>query len=274
MSDQETDLDIVEAGTLSDETAEEPQAEVAPEETEEAVEETADQETEETEEESQEEEAPKPRRRNRTAKLAAKLSNAEQQIQALTQRLEALQQPPPAEDEPSPKMEDFGKYEDYVAAHAAHVARQESAKVMQNVNSAIEKASRNIEVQQKLAAWNQREAQAREKYEDYDDVVHPDDLPITEDMATAIFEMEDGTDVAYHLGRHPSEIERISKLSPVAQTIELGRIASRLAAPRGKPTSAPTPVKTVKSGSAPQGLTPYTARSFDDYVKARSANKG
>jgi hypothetical protein len=54
-------------------------------------------------------------------------------------------------------------------------------------------------------------------------------------MAHAILHSEQGPDIAYHLGKNPAEAERISKLAPALQLVELGKIASKLEAPAEAP---------------------------------------
>jgi len=282
MTDTETSLDIIEE-PLSDEVAveaETPATEEKPDEPvkAEAGEEEAEADGEEAEaedeaEEEVEEEPEKPkRRRNRTARLAAKLTNAERQIEELRKQVQQPPQPQAVEEAP-PKVEDFAKYEDYLTAHAGHVARSEAAKAMQGLNQRVAQATQEVQQQQLNTIWNERETKAREKHPDYEEVVRDPELQISNEMAQAIMEMTDGTDVAYHLGTHPDESARIASLSPVGQSIELGRISAALKRPKPKTTSAPAPVKTVKSGVTNETLRPETARSYADYKKARGMDK-
>ena len=69
-------------------------------------------------------------------------------------------------------------------------------------------------------------------------------------MANAIFYAEDGPEIAYFLGQNPEEAERISKLLPQRQLLELGKISQRLVTPLTKPVSAaPAPGKPSKPSS-------------------------
>ena len=56
-----------------------------------------------------------------------------------------------------------------------------------------------------------------------------------------------GPDVAYYLGSNPKEADRISRLSPILQAKEIGRIEVALAAspPVKRTTSAPPPISPV-----------------------------
>ncbi|MGI9485403.1 MAG: hypothetical protein ACR2RF_05885 [Geminicoccaceae bacterium] len=275
MTDTETSLDIIEKGPLPDEVATEAEKPAVEETEAEASEPEAEVQAseEEAEEEVEEEAEPKPkRRRNRTARLAAKLTQAEQQIAELRQQVQQIPQPP-VEEEAPPKVEDFQKYEDYLTAHAGYVARVEVAKQTVALNRKVAEATQVVQQQQSQKTWEGKETKASEKYADYAEVVHDPDLQISTDMANALMEMPNGTDVAYHLGSHPDESARIAQLTPTGQLIELGRISAEVRRPKPKTTAAPPPVKTVKAGSAPAGLTPENARSMDDFIKARKAQE-
>ena len=70
-------------------------------------------------------------------------------------------------------------------------------------------------------------------------------------MASAIAHSEEGPEIAYYLGNHPEEAERISKLVPQLQLVELGKIVARLT-PTDKPktvSAAPAPGKPIKASS-------------------------
>jgi len=106
-----------------------------------------------------------------------------------------------------------------------------------------------------VEAYHDREEQAREKYDDFEQVVYNRNLPITDVMAQTIQASDVGPDVAYYLGSNPKEADRISRLSPFLQAKEIGKIEAKLAdnPPVKKSTSAPPPIKpvTAKSSGAP-----------------------
>lgn len=285
MSDTETQLDILDEGPLPDEVAveaetpateekpEEPVKAEAGEEESEADDEDAEAEDEAEEESEAEPEKPK-RRRNRTARLAAKLTNAERQIEELRQQVQHPPQPQPVEEAP-PKVEDFAKYEEYLTAHAGHVGRQAAREEMKGLNQRVAQATQEVQQQAVEAEWNKRQAKAVEKYPDYNEVVpENDDVMISTNMANAIKQMGNGTDVAYHLGKHPEESARIFQMDAMAQAVELGRISAEVRRPKPKTTSAPPPVKTVKSGLTNEKATPATASSYEEFVKLRMKEQG
>jgi hypothetical protein len=102
-----------------------------------------------------------------------------------------------------------------------------------------------------VEAYSEREEKARDKYDDFEDVVYNPKLRITDVMAETIQHSDIGPDLAYWLGTNPKEADRIARLSPLMQAREIGKIEVRL--------SDNPPVK--KTTSAPSPISPVTARS-------------
>ncbi len=102
-----------------------------------------------------------------------------------------------------------------------------------------------------LESYHEREEEARNKYEDFEQVAYNPNLPITTVMAQTIQASEIGPEVAYYLGANPKEADRISRLEPMIQAKEIGRIEAKLV--------TDPPVK--KSTSAPSPISPVTARN-------------
>jgi hypothetical protein len=98
-----------------------------------------------------------------------------------------------------------------------------------------------------LEGYHEREEQAREKYEDFEQVAYNPNLRITDVMAETIQASEIGPDLAYFLGANPKEADRISRLSPFLQAKEIGKIEAKLSdnPPAKKTTSAPAPIAPV-----------------------------
>lgn len=102
-----------------------------------------------------------------------------------------------------------------------------------------------------LGAYHDREEEARNKYDDFEQVAYNPSLKITTVMAQTIQSSDIGPDVAYYLGANPKEADRISRLAPYVQAKEIGRIEAKLASePMVKKTS-----------SAPPPFTPVTPSS-------------
>lgn len=106
---------------------------------------------------------------------------------------------------------------------------------------------------QVLETYHDKEDEARGKYADFDQVAYNPNLRITPQMAEAIRLSDVGPEVAYHLGMNPQEAARISRLSPIAQAKEIGKLEVEVtkAPPVKKTTSAPEPIRPVASRSTP-----------------------
>lgn len=158
-----------------------------------------------------------------------------EQAQRLSEQ-QARQQQQPADLAP----EQFETYEDYADALAERKAQQLLAR-------------REAEQQQRalVEAYHEREEAVRDKYDDFEMVAYNPELPVTEVMARAIQASEIGPEVLYHLGTNPKEAARISRLDPILQAREIGKIEVQLG-------SAP-PVK--RTSNAPAPIDPVTPRA-------------
>jgi hypothetical protein len=127
-----------------------------------------------------------------------------------------------------------------------------------------------------MDTYRDREDEARGKYVDFEQVAYNPTLPVTDVMAQTIHSSDIGPDLIYHLGSNPKEAERISRLSPLMQAREIGKIEASLAAnpPARKTTSAPAPIAPViaRATTAPTYDTtdPRSIKSMstEEWIKA------
>jgi hypothetical protein len=156
----------------------------------------------------------------------------EQAAKAAEKQLKTPAEIPPIEQFASPD-----EYADALAEKKAEelLARREQARMQSEI----------------IESYHDREEDARNKYDDFEQVAYNPKLPITDAMAQTIQASDVGPDMAYYLGSNPKEAERISRLAPLQQAKELGKIEAKLA---DNP-----PVK--KTSSAPAPIAPVTARS-------------
>lgn len=207
---------------------------------------------------------------------------------------------PQAEEKPpvkpsKPKMADFpvSKYETADKAYAAYEDAvdkyEESRDKYTDEKIAWELKQHESKTQQRTADqrvaddWATRVAEAKEKYPDYAEVAFNKELPLTPVMANAILKHKLGTDIAYELGKNPDEAERIAKLDAMEQVMEIGAIASRIAAKApavdkdeeeetnnlpAAASRAPRPPTPVRRGAA-ANTEPSDSDDFKTWVKKR-----
>jgi myosin heavy subunit len=71
-----------------------------------------------------------------------------------------------------------------------------------------------------------------------------DDLPVSQVMADVVMESDVAAQLMAFMSSHPSEVERIAKLTPVKQAVELGKLESKLQQP-AKISKAPPPISPI-----------------------------
>ena len=128
-----------------------------------------------------------------------------------------------------------------VDAYAQALAEKKAQELIQQ---------REIERQQSelLESYAEREESARDKYEDFEQVVYNPSLRVTTVMAQTIQASDLGPDIAYYLGSNPKEADRIARLSPILQAKEIGKLEAKLVDNPPvvrKPTKAPDPIAPV-----------------------------
>jgi hypothetical protein len=188
---------------------------------------------------------------------------------ALEQRMNALK--PKAATPGAPRIEDFSDVETYAKAYAAH-ERENAIKEYKDQQQTL--AS---QTQQKALteSWDAKTAKADAKYEDFDEVVG--DLKPNTPWAMAIMQAENGEDIAYHLGSHIKEAQRIASLDPVAQIREIGRLEAKLLAEPPKPkqaSSAPAPITPVSGTGSGEAATLKEGMTYEQFVKVRNRQLG
>ena len=208
----------------------------------------------------------------RTAKAERR---AEARYAALEAQISELKTPKAAVEtkpESAPKREDFGSYEDFVEARALHVARTEAKKELEAFKNESKK-----EKEETTKASAQREFQKRvsdvieagqKAYPDFDaainEAVEDGLIPTRGALYEAIMDSEMGEKLVYHLAKHPSEAERIQKLSPLAQVRELGKLEDKLSAKKEpRETMEPIGGRTTNTGGISDSL------SHDAWIKQR-----
>jgi hypothetical protein len=234
------------------------------------------------------------------AKAVKTAKDAQDVAEAAKRELDELRtkvaaDPKPEQADPKParaSFDDPDAYDDAVAAwgkregkREADAARKtdlEAAAEVERAKTALETAQKaeddrkaqEAEILKVQDSWTAARTKAIEKYADYAEVAEaaPEDggPTITDAMAAAILQVDNGTDVAYHLGQNTEESERIAKIgNPVRQFIEIGRIAERLATPQRQARRA-RPVEHINDAPNPADTT-EAEPDMETYARQRNA---
>ena len=198
----------------------------------------------------------------RLAREQRKWEREQAQKQAEAQTLRAPAHIPPVDQFESPEA-----YADALAYKKAEelIAQREQARQQSEL----------------LETYHEKEEEARSKYDDFEQVAYNPKLSITTVMAQSIQASEVGPEVAYYLGANPKEADRISRLAPILQAKEIGRIEAKMAndPPVKKTTSAPAPISPVtarSSGSPAYDTTdPRSTKTMTDsqWIEAERARQ-
>ena len=193
----------------------------------------------------------------RINKLTREKYEARQETAALEERLKILEanQPKPISknaDVTAPKENDFEDYNDFQNAQANHIASVAADVAYERMQvetreSEEQKAnlSKQTTLKTKKETFDQNLDTKRGNFQDFEDVAYGHQF-INEGMATRIFDMDKGPEVAYHLGSHLDEAERIFAMNPVDQAVELAKLEMTVTALKPKLVSdAPDPITPI-----------------------------
>lgn len=164
-------------------------------------------------------------------------------------------QAPSGGDKP-PKLEDYADYEQYADARARYVASQEIRRSqVEFAQRAQQERATQVAVEIR-GKWDAGEAEARGKFEDYDEVMAGQEVKFSEATSIALLDSEIGPQLAYHLKTHPEEARNLAGLTPVAAARAIGKLEARLSAtPAAKPkTAAPPPPRPLGGAAPAEGL--------------------
>jgi hypothetical protein len=238
-----------------------------------AAETAPESETGNKEQETEEDDSPKGLKK-RFHKLTSKIRDLEAKLAGQPAPQEAktgAATPEPAKAEAKPKPDDFESYDDYQEALTNWTIDQREK--TRQADESKRQATEQQKVQ--ISAFQERCKVVRAQHEDFDETLEAAPA-ISAAMQQAIIESEQGAELAYELAKHPAEIERIAKLSPLAAAREIGKIEARLVKPAPEPekpqvTRAPKPPTPVSARAAAEPSINDEKLSYAEWEKLRNA---
>lgn len=216
--------------------------------------------------ESSEAQEPKRNRvQERINQLAREKREERQKREELENRLKELEQlkasTPEVSNTSAPKEGDFEDYTEFERAKEQHLLDRASDNAYQRLSQENKKreeqaqAALETERLSKLQATFDANVNSRSSnFENLADVVYGEELGsfLDQDLAVQIAEMDKGVEVAYHLGTHLDEADRISRMTPIQRARELAKLEMTVATPQAKKVSgAPEPITPVDGGAMP-----------------------
>lgn len=143
----------------------------------------------------------------------------------------------------------------------------------ESIDSIVAKKIAEIRQQEEASKFFERSTKLLEKAMEIGDFDPEDFIELPPAAANAIVEMDNPKIVA-HLQQNPELIEKLSKMSPYLQAVEIGRLDTQLSAPKPavKKSGAPAPIAPIGGKNASNGG--YTPDMSDaDFAKARREKK-
>ena len=165
----------------------------------------------------------------------------------------------------TPRRESFLDDDSYLQAQIEHRAEIRAAEKIAEREHAKEAAMRS-------ESFAEKAEKATDRYADFNEVVSNPSLKINDAMAEFITDpsIDNGDEVAYHLGKNPSKAAQIAGMSVVKATQELMKISLELKSkPAVKTSTAPAPI--VPVGSKGRTSPSLANADFADYKKQRAA---
>jgi hypothetical protein len=212
-----------------------------------------------------EEKAKKPNRvQERINQLTTKNYEEKQRNAQLEERIKTLESSQPAPsatpDIVAPNEDDFNTHQEYQTANAKFIAETASNAARAGLRAENAEATktnqqneRQTELERKKKAFEANLDSKREHFQDFEEVAYGDALDkfLDLDMAEQIFDLEKGPEVAYFLGSHLDEAQRIHALTPVQRARELTKLEFKVEALKPKKVSdAPDPITTLGNSEA------------------------
>ena len=138
-------------------------------------------------------------------------------------------------------------------------------------------------------SYNRRAIEAQARHEDWQEVVAKNEEPIPSVVGKAIFEeMENGPEVAYHLGKNPDICKELMEATPSKAIAMAWKISEDLAGDNKKEDEESdeknaveeekpakkvfTPIRPISGGTTKSSI-PLDKASMADYKKARRAGR-
>lgn len=207
-----------------------------------------------------EDDEPKPKKgklATRFSELTGKARAAEERAAAAEARLAELEGKKVKEvaEKPEPDPKDYTDFNDYTDA----LADWKADKRLAEREATDKKAKDEAEAAKVMKAWNERLESAKERYEDFHEIVTSANTEYEPVVRKILIESEYGPDVLYHLSNDDADAAKFAKMNIDQQIKFIGRLEGKFedlanGEEEEKPVKAekpkvklPTPITPIKA---------------------------
>lgn len=135
-----------------------------------------------------------------------------------------------------PRVDQFATYEEYTEAVALWATKTNEKDIEAIVEARLKKERDQFTQHQQQLSKNEQqrryaaeEVKAREKYEDYTDVINAPDLKASDLMVDQMLKTALGPEIAYYLGKHPEQCQKLFEMGNTADALkQFGKIEARV----------------------------------------------
>jgi hypothetical protein len=193
-----------------------------------------------------------------SARLKAKLAEAQAEIVRLRQSVPKVEESKALADAVEreigspPKEADYPDYLQFSKAETAYETMKLMVSRELKQNAARVQAEMELHNNTIVETFKDRANDVRKFVKDFDQVTQAASVsPNHPQTIGLILESEKGPQLVYHLAKHPEKVHELNSMSPPRQAAEIGRLEARLSKSEPKKeTKAPPPVPPLRS-SAP-----------------------
>jgi hypothetical protein len=223
-------------------------------------------------------------------------SEAEKRIKSLLsdnkllkQRLSQFEKPALAKPEASleaakdPQRPDPKKFEtldEYFEALSDYKVNLALSGERKRVATEQQQSQQQHQMRVEREQWNSKVGEARKKHADFDTIALNPDLPVAEGSAIDwwVMNSEHGTEMLYHYGQHPDQLEALNQLSPIEAARELAKLEVSLLtpskpAPAAIPKAPRPPSEANPNGKADPLAAALQAGDFSTYRRLKDAEE-
>jgi hypothetical protein len=210
--------------------------------------------------EDKEERPKKGKLATRFSELTGKARAAEERAAAAEARLAELEgkKTQQVAEKPAPDPKDFSDFDDYTEA----LGEWKAEKKLAERAVSDKKAKDEAKAAEVMKAWNERLESAKERYEDFHEIVTSASVEYDKLIQKILIESEYGPDVLYHLSNDDTDAAKFAKMNVDQQIKFIGRLEGKFEALADEAEEEKPVVKVEKAKpKLPSPITPIKAKN-------------